>query len=294
MQGMRTDKRVIGFFMLPALMLFLGIMAFPLLCTLGMSFAKWDVGGFRKFLGLANYVRMFTTDSVLGVAMRNTFVITGLCLVIQIPTAVLLAYLLRGKVQGKVLYRAAFFTPNMISSAAIGLLWMFIFYPDFGLVNSLLKTMGLSDWTRVWLGDENTALFCVILATCWQYIGYHMIIHLCAMEDIPASITEAAQIDGATSWDMFWRIILPNMVRIIKVDMVLVATGSLRIFDLIYSMTEGGPNHATEVLASHLYTRTFKGLQFGYGSALAVMLMGICLLTTTVLNLVFRRMEDLT
>lgn len=293
MQRMRSDRRIIFVFMLPALILFFGIMAFPLFSTFWMSFFQWGIGGIGDFIGLKNYIKIFTTDSVLRVAVRNTFLITGMSLLIQVPMAIFLAYLLHGNLRGKGFFRTSFFVPNMISSAAIGLLWMFIFYPDFGLFNALLKAMNLGKWIHVWLGDEKTAIWCVIMAACWQYTGYHMIINLSAMEDVPVSMMEAAEIDGANSWVVFWKIILPNIARIIKTDMVLVATGSLRVFDLIFAMTEGGPNHATEVIASHLYTRTFKSLQFGYGSALAVVLMEMCLLVTFVLNTAFKRIENI-
>lgn len=292
MEQIRSKKSTVLFFLLPAIFLFLLIAAAPLFSTVALSLFKWNVGGLQGFIGIKNYIRLFTVDSTFRTALSNTVIVTVLCVIIQIPCAVVLAYLLKTTRRGKNFFKTSFFLPNVISSAAIGLLWMFIYYPDFGLLNAFLKSIGLESLQRTWLGDKQTALYCVIAAACWQYIGYHMIIHLCAMESIPESIMEAASIDGANSWDMFWRIVLPNTLSILKIDVVLVATGSLRIFDVVFSMTEGGPNHATEVIASHMYIRSFRGMQFGYGSAIAVVLMIICLLLTAVINLAFRRVES--
>ena len=292
MDQIRSKKSTIIFFLFPAVLLLVGIAFIPLMTTIGLSFYKWNVGGLQGFIGLKNYIRLFTVDSVFSIAVANTIKITILCVVIQIPCAVVLAYLLKCTSRGKNFFKNSIFLPNVISGSAIGLLWMFVYYPNFGLVNSFLRAIGLETLQRPWLGDKTTALYCVTIAACWQYIGYHMIIHLCAMESIPESIMEAAAIDGANAWDNFWHIVLPNTLSVLKIDVVLVATGSLRIFDVVFSMTAGGPNHATEVIASHMYMRSFRGMQFGYGSAMAVVLMVMCLALTGIINIVFRRIGD--
>ncbi|MHB8066014.1 MAG: carbohydrate ABC transporter permease, partial [Ruminiclostridium sp.] len=200
--------------------------------------------------------------------------------------------ILRKYIYGKKFFKTVFFIPNIISGVAIGLLWIFILHPNFGMVNSFLRLVGLGSFTHTWLAEKDTALICVVAAVCWQYIGYHMIIFLCAMEDISDSIIEAAAIDGATPFKLFWNIILPIIVPIVKIDAVLIATGSLRMFDMIFIMTEGGPNHATEVIATHMYTRSFKGMQFGYGSSMSVILMILCVAVTVLLNKAFKKAEE--
>ena len=182
----------------------------------------------------------------------------------------------------------------MISTVAAGLLWMFVYNYNFGLLNSFLRLLGLESLTLPWLGEESTALTCVVLVACWQYIGYHMIIHLCAMQNIPQTINEAAAIDGASAWQNFWRITLPMLAPILKLDLVLIATGSLRMFDIVFVMTGGGPNHTTDMIATHMFTRTFRGMQFGYGSAMAVILTVMCLIITVLLNVFFKRLEKQT
>ena len=292
MEALRRDKKTILFFIAPALAFFLLVAAIPVLCSLAFGFFNWDVAGLKGFAGFRNYEQLFTTDKYFQLAVLNTFAVTLLCLAIQMPLAILLASVLRRRIFGKRFFKAVFFIPNIISSVAIGLLWIFVLHPDFGMVNSLLRFIGLDSLTHVWLGERGTALICVVIAVCWQYVGYHMIIFLCAMESIPDSVTEAAAIDGATEFRLFMNILLPMIAPIVKIDAVLISTGSLRIFDMIYIMTEGGPNHATEVIATHMYARSFKGMQFGYGSSMSVILMILCVAATLLLERAFKRAEE--
>uniref|UniRef100_S0DFU6 Putative ATPbinding transport protein n=1 Tax=termite gut metagenome TaxID=433724 RepID=S0DFU6_9ZZZZ len=293
MERLRRNKRTICLFVLPALLGYLLVFAFPILSSVVMSFFKWDVGGMQKFLGITNYSKLFTTDNIFQQSIWHVLYSALLCLVAQAPLSILLAYLLTRIKRLRNFFKVVFFVPNMVSSAAIGILWIFIYNPQFGLLNSALGGIGLGGLARAWLGDPATALTAVILATCWQFIGYHMIIYLAAMQNISESINEAAEIDGASAWQSFWRITMPLLAPILKIDFVLIVTGSLRIFDVVYVMTTGGPNHASEMIATHMYTRTFKGMEFGYGSAMSVLLIIMCLLITGVLNLAFRRVESL-
>lgn len=292
MEKLRGNKKTIAIFILPAVCSYLSIAAFPLLCSVILSFFNWDVAGLNEFVGLKNYIQLFTTDRIFQKAVVHTLAATFLCLVIQIPCAMFLAYLLTRLKRGRNFFKVAFFVPNMISTSAIGILWIFILHPEFGLVNAVLRALGLEQFTHVWLGESDTALVCVILAASWQYIGYHMIIYLCAMQNISASVLESARIDGATFWQAFRKITFPLIAPILKIDTVLVATGSLRIFDMVFVMTGGGPNHASEVIASHMYIRSFKGMQFGYGSAMSVVLMLLCITVTVLLNIAFRKAEE--
>lgn len=292
MEKLRRKKGTICLFVLPAVICYLLVTAFPLLCSVVLSFTDWGIAGIGGFVGLKNYTQLFTMDKIFQGSVIHTLQATVLCVALQIPSAILLAYLLTKLRRGRNFFKVAFFIPNMISTAAIGLLWSFIYHPEIGLLNTVFKAVGLGKLAHTWLGDPNTALVCTIIAACWQYIGYHMIIYLCAMQNISSDIIESAQLDGASSWQAFCKITFPLIVPILKIDMVLVATGSLRIFDIVFVMTGGGPNHASEMIATHMYTRAFKGMQFGYGSAMSVILMIMCILVTVVLNRAFRGAED--
>jgi raffinose/stachyose/melibiose transport system permease protein len=292
MEALRRDKKTICLFILPALVTYLLVAAFPILCSVGMSFFKWNVAGNQGFIGLKNYRQLFTIDDIFLGSVGHVFYAAFLCLAVQVPLAILLAYLLTRTRRSRDFFKVGFFIPNMISAAATGILWMFVYNLNFGLLNGLLRLVGLGGMAAAWLGEPSSALTCVILVACWQYIGYHMIIYLCAMQSVSQSILEAAEIDGANAWQTFWKITFPLLMPILKVDAVLVTTGSLRLFDIVYVMTNGGPNHATEMIATHMYTRTFKGMQFGYGSAMAVVLTVLCVAITVLLNLAFRRVEE--
>lgn len=292
MDKLRQKRGTVCLFVLPAVICYLLIAAFPLGSSVVLSFTDWGIAGIGGLVGFKNYVQLFTVDKIFQNALVHTIQATLLCLIMQIPFAILLAWFLTKLRKGRNFFKVAFFIPNMISSAAIGILWSFIYHPQMGLLNSLLRAIGLENLTHVWIGEPDTALMCAIIVASWQHIGYHMIIYLCAMQNISSDVMESAMLDGASSWQLFWKITLPLIVPILKVDMVLVATGSLRIFDIIFVMTGGGPNHASEMVATHMYTRAFKGMQFGYGSAMAVILMIMCLLVTALLNKAFQRAEE--
>ena len=216
-------------------------MIVPIFNTVYHSAFKWNILGDKKFIGLTNFVNLFTRDSIFKLWMKNTFLLMFWSLVVQTPIAILLAIALSGKIKGKRYFKTVFFFNNILSSVAVGLLWSFIYNPEFGIVDKVLELLGLESLIRLWLADEKTVLPSIIVTICWQFIGYHMILYLAAVENIPPELKEAAMIDGATSWKMIWYITLPLIRHMIGIDIVLMAIGSLRFFDLIYVMSNGGP-----------------------------------------------------
>ncbi len=288
MELMLRNKKTILTFLLPGFLIYIGVVIVPIVNTLYLSVFKWNILEKKRFLGLDNYIRLFTQDDVFRTGLKNTFLLMGWSLVIQIPLAIGLAIALSGKIKGKKYFKTVFFFPNVLASVAVGLLWSFIYNPDFGIVNKLLTSVGLENLTRIWLGEEQTVLPAIIVTICWQFVGYHMILFLAAVENIPASMNEAAVIDGANSWKMIRYITLPLIKPIIAIDSVLMATGALRYFDLIYVMSNGGPNHASEVIASYMYYKSFRDMQYGYGSAISVILLVLCLGVSYILNKAFK------
>jgi len=291
MEFMRKNKKTILAFILPALIIFLLIVIVPILNTIYYSFFRWNILDTTRFNGLRNYINLFTKDAIFIKSMKNTFLMMFWSLVVQTPLAIALAIAISGRIKGKRYFKTVFFLPNILSSVAIGLLWTFVYNPEFGIVNRLLSAIGLGRFTRLWLADEKTVMGSVIAAICWQFVGYHMIIYLAAIENIPSDLKEAALIDGVNQIGMVRYIILPLIKPIIGIDTVLMATGSLRFFDLIYVMTNGGPNHASEVIASYMYYKSFRDYQYGYGSAVSVVLLILCLIVTFILNRMFKSEE---
>lgn len=291
MEFMQRNKKTILFFILPALIIYIGIVIIPILNTVYYSFFKWNILDTQKFTGFNNFINLFTKDAIFIKSMKNTFLLMFWSLIIETPLAILLAIAISGNIKGKRYFKTVYFLPNILSSVAIGLLWSFIYNAEFGIINRLLKSIGLDSFTRLWLADEKTVMGAVIAVICWQFVGYHMIIYLAAIENIPQELKEAALIDGVNQAKMIRYITLPLIKPIVGIDTILMATGSLRFFDLIYVMTNGGPNHASEVIASYMYYKSFRDYQYGYGSAVSVVLLVLCLVVTFLLKKIFKSEE---
>lgn len=284
MDKMLRNKKMILLFISPAVLLFTVIIPIPLIASMGLSFYKWNLLSPAKFTGLKNFIRLFTRDDVFITAIKNTFIYMGLSTLFQIPLAYFLAILLtRGK-RFETLVRNTIFMPVVLSGTAVSLMFYFIYHPEVGIVNSFLEKIGHPELTRFWLADTGTALLCVCIAVAWQYVGYHMVIFVTGIAAIPTDMIEAAKIDGANSWQLITKIITPNMKPVLKVSLVLIMTSSLKSFDSIYIMTGGGPLHATEVLASHMYNKAFLNLSYGYGCAIGLILFVMCLAASGIIQ----------
>ncbi len=280
MDRMLRDKKTIILFMAPAILIFTLVIPVPLAASIGLSFFKWDLLSDAKFVGVKNFIRLFTSDRVFGTTVRNTFSYMLLSVLFQIPLAYCLSiFLTRGKRFEK-LVRNTLFMPAVLSGTAVSLMFYFIYHPEVGLVNAVLKLMGKPELTRFWLADENTAMVCVCLAVAWQFVGYHMLIYVTGIIAIPLDIIEAAKIDGANVWQLALRVITPNMKPVLRVSLVLIMTSSFKSFDSIYVMTGGGPAHKTEVMASYMYNKAFLNLKYGYGCAIGLMLFAMCLVVS--------------
>ena len=280
MDRMLRDKKTIILFMAPAILIFTLVIPIPLAASIGLSFFKWDLLSNAKFVGVKNFIRLFTSDRVFGTTVRNTFSYMLLSVLFQIPLAYCLSiFLTRGKRFEK-LVRNTLFMPAVLSGTAVSLMFYFIYHPEVGLVNAVLRLMGKPELTRFWLADENTAMVCVCLAVAWQFVGYHMLIYVTGIIAIPLDIIEAAKIDGANVWQLALRVITPNMKPVLRASLVLIMTSSFKSFDSIYVMTGGGPAHKTEVMASYMYNKAFLNLKYGYGCAVGLMLFVMCLVVS--------------
>lgn len=288
MESMTRNKKSIFLFLLPASLIYLGVVAFPIFSTVYNSFYRWNLVDVKKYIGFRNFVQLFTIDNIFRTSLVNTMLLMALSIIIQVPVAILLAIALSGNLKGNRYFKTVYFMPNILASVAIGLLWSFIYNPEFGLLNKVLEALGLGDKTGLWLADEKTVLPSIMVVICWQFVGYHMILYLAAIENIPVSLSEIATIDGAGFWNRIRYITLPLIKPIIGIDVVLMATGALRYFDLIYVMSNGGPSHSSEVLALYMYYKSFRDMQYGYGSAVAVVLLALCLFVAALLNRLFK------
>ncbi|MFF2243331.1 carbohydrate ABC transporter permease [Arthrobacter sp. NPDC058130] len=251
----------------PALTMFVGFAIIPLLVVLGLSFTNWDGIGPITPAGIDNWISAFAdpqTYQSLGLTLQMMI----LSWVIQTPLSILIGVFTAGRQKYRALYAVLFFVPLLISSAAIALSWRALLDPNFGLGAS----SGLPWLSKDWLGNPETALFVVIIIITWQYVPFHALLYQGGVQQIPASMYEAARLDGAGRVQQFFHITLPQLRNTIITSSTLMLVGSLAYFDIVYVLTMGGPGTATRVLPLHMYLTGFAGQNMGVASVLAVIL----------------------
>ncbi len=266
-------------FVAPAVLLVAGFIAYPIIQNFMNSFYRFSaIDTVHQFVGLDNFVEAFS-DKIFWLSLVNNVIFAAGSVVVQVGMGLILAALIeRGIGFGKKFFQTVFFLPMIMSVVAVGLLWGFIYDPLVGLLNALLKIFGLPP--HGWLGDPNTAIYAILIAACWQYIGFCMIILLAGMKSIPHELYEASQIDGAGRWQNFFYITIPAIRNVITTTILVTIIGSFKVFDYIFVMTKGGPNYASEVLAHYIYLQAFTLNKMGYASTIASILFGITLVFT--------------
>ncbi len=264
----------------PAIILFGFVVLVPSIANTVLSFAKWSGTDTLTFVGLDNYFRAFR-DEIYLMAYRNTFVYILLTLVLEVAVGLALAGLVTMGKRRTTFYRVAFFVPVTLPMIAIAVLWSFVYSDDIGPINTALRAGGLGEFAKVWLGDPATALLAVSVVSGWIYAGFYMAIFYAALQRIPKHLIEAALLDGASEWRVFWSIKVPMIRPMIEVAVLLCITGAFQSFDLFYVMTNGGPDHATEIITTYLVEVVFRFRDLGYGAALStimtVVVVGIAL-----------------
>ena len=290
MNKLYSNKKHIVIFLLPALILFCGVLIAPILMSTYYSFFNWKgVGPATDFVGLANYKELFTSNAIgFMKALRNSLLLAALSVFLQLPLALALALALGKGIKGERAFLSIYFMPVLISTVVIGQLWLKIYNPDYGILNVALRSLGLDNLTRIWLGKRETALGAVFVPTLWQYVGYHMLLLYAGVKSVPSELREAAMLDGATDGQVNRYIVLPYIKPIIRISVIFAVTGSLKSFDLIYVLTNGGPFHSTEVPSTLMISMLFLRNRYGMGSTIAVLLILLCFGFALLINVIFR------
>ncbi|MEK5444311.1 carbohydrate ABC transporter permease [Fredinandcohnia sp. FSL W7-1320] len=289
MKTVMSNKFVIALYTLPALLLILVLIYIPITLSGYYGLMDWDGIGEMTFIGLENYITLIQ-DKLFWSSTWHSFLLA------IFSTASLLLYLaislvLASKIKGSDLLRKIYLIPMLLSSVAIAQLWMKIFDPTNGMANKLLEFFGVEN-TPIWLADPKIALYAIFIPIIWQYAGFYILIYYAALKNVPDEVIEAAKIDGASPFQIAYKIKLPLISGVFKVTIMLAVVGSLKYFDLIYVMTGGGPNGASEVMASYMYKEAFKLNNFGYGSAIGFGLLVICLLMTWLTSQLTKSKDD--
>ena len=289
MKKLYSNKAHILIFLFPALLLFCGVLIAPIGMSGYYSLFDWNGFGAKTFIGISNYKELFTSDAIgFMKALRNSLLLAALSVGIQLPLALGLALALGKGIRGERTFLSVYFMPVLISTVVIGQLWLKIYNPDYGILNVALRSVGLEKWTRVWLGKRETALGAVFVPTLWQYVGYHMLLLYAGVKSVPHELREAAMLDGATDGQVNRYIVLPYIKPIIRISVIFAITGSLKSFDLIYVLTNGGPFHSTEVPSTLMINMLFLRNRYGMGSAIAVLLIVLCFGFALLINMIFR------
>lgn len=255
----------------PALAFYALFALVPMFIALYLSFTQWNGLSPEVWIGWKNWIALFS-DSVSGHALILTFELMVLSWIVQTPISLLLGVFMAGFQRYRSVLGVFYFIPLLFSTVAIGLTWDSILDPNFGLLNTLLRTIGLSGLARGWLGDPSLAFYVIVALISWQFIPFHALLYLGGTRQIPRELYEAASIDGASRVQQFFSITIPQLKYTIITSTTLILTGSLTYFDLIWVMTGGGPGYATRVLPLQMYITAFQNEMVGYGSTLAILL----------------------
>lgn len=260
---------------LPAIVFVIGVHYAATLTGGFFAFTNWTGLGDFDFIGLANFERIFS-DPLLVLAVGNTLFLAFGSVIITNVAGLLFALAINRTLKTRYILRTLLFLPVVLSSLAVAYVWKFIF--DFnGPLNGLLGALGLDSLQRVWLADPTWSIWAILITVCWQQTGFVMVIYLAGLASVPIEVEEAAALDGAGVWGRFWNVIVPAIRPSIAIATTLGIIQGLRIFDQILALTRGGPAGATETLATEVYKQAFSLGQFGFGSALALVLTVIIL-----------------
>ena len=269
-------------FVVPGLVIYTVFMIFPFLSTVYLSFTNWNgVSPDRDFVGLSNYARMFG-DATAIKAFVNNVVWVAIGTIAPVVLGLFEALLVWSSRRGSLLFRTLFFLPFVLPLVVVGIVWQWIYHPLFGILNSALEGLGLEDLSRGWLADPHTALYAVLIAAIWGATGFCFLVLHAALQNVDTSTVEAAMIDGAGWFRRAWSVIIPQISPQLTMVTAVTLIGGFSVFDIIFVMTGGGPGNASEVLATYTYKTAFQQNQAGYGSALAMLITLLSLVSAVV------------
>lgn len=277
--------------MVPGLLIYCTIIIVPALYSISLSLFKWNGIGERTFVGLKNYVNLFTKDVVFQTALKNNLIWIFLTLVLTTSLALMLAMLLNNSFKGRVIYRAIFYFPYMLSWVVVGIVWKWIYNPGIGFLDEILAAVGLGDLNAGWLSNPKMALYCVFIAALWQGVGQPMLYFLAGLQAIPQELYEAAKVDGAGKVSLFINITIPQLKETLVIVFATLVIAAMKVYDVVYVMTNGGPANSTQTLASYMYSQTFSFSNLGTGSTIATIMM-VIMMVIIIPYVLFTTKED--
>lgn len=280
----RNSMWTILLFLLPALLIYSIFIIYPILSTLNYSLYSWN--GIQKgklFVGLQNYTELLS-DKAFWLALKNNLYVILVSIFVQIPLGLVMALILTSRIRGIKVLNVLFFMPYLMSTVAVGLLWVFIYDPVNGSANRLLQFLGFD--SIHWLASSNTAIIAVLIVIAWQFAPFFMILFRASMVGIPEELYEASDIDGANAREQFFYITLPSLMPTIISSSILAVVGSLKTFDIFYVMLGGGSGNTTEILGTYMFRQSFVNFNMGYGSTIATMMLVLALISVVIIQVI--------
>ncbi|NJJ41306.1 carbohydrate ABC transporter permease [Paenibacillus apii] len=278
-----SKRRTIFFMLIPTMIVYLNYIIMPVLISFYYSLTEYTGIGTAKFIGLDNFSRLWH-DSLFWISLKNTLIVLVVSLLLLLPGAFLLALMLNVKVKAGNAVKALNFAPSIVAPILVGLIWVFILDPQMGLINVILTKLGLGQFALSWIGGKTLTPYSIGIVFTWQMIGFLATIFLAGLKMIPRDVYESSSMDGANKIQQMFRITIPMMNETVKINVVLIITGVFKIFEtVLLLLTNGGPNHLSEVMVTYMYNITFTSGEYGYGMAIAT----VTFLLTLIFSLIY-------
>lgn len=289
MHKILRDKKTIILLLLPGLFFFTFAILFPIILSFYYSLTNWSGIGKIQIIGFENYKNILFNDTTFWTSLKNAFILGVAFIIIQHPIGFIFALML-DKLGGKFekIFRTILFLPCVISIVVTSKMWASIYDPQYGMLNKLLDFLHLGNLKGEWLADPKLVLGSLIVILIWQGFGWCVLIYYAGIKGIPEDIYEAARIDGAGIFKMLTKITVPLMTPVISINITLALISALKQMETVYLTTNGGPGDVSQFLANYLYIKAFSSYQYGYGNAISVLFVIVCLVSTIILNRLFR------
>jgi raffinose/stachyose/melibiose transport system permease protein len=276
----KQEKRILIWMALPAFLIYASLYLYPALSNLLYATQKWDGITTPEFTGLRNMTYLLTEDDLFRKALGNNLRFMLVVVIFQTGFALIFATFLLKNSRTNIFLRIVFFFPTILSSVSVGIIWTFLYDPNYGSITAFLKSIGMGANAPLWLGNERITLYSIALTQVWFHTGQMIVIYVAGLQQIPKELYEAAEVDGATRWQQFKGITWPMALPTTAVVVAYTTIQTFKAFDLIFAMTGGGPSYASEILVTQIYNTAFVSQKFGYASAQSVVLVVLVLFIT--------------
>lgn len=276
----KFEKKILIWMALPAFLIYAFLYLYPALSNLLYATQKWDGITTPEFTGLRNISYLLTQDDLFRKALGNNLRFMFVVVILQTSFSLLFATFLLKNSKTNILLRIIYFFPTILSSVSVGIIWTFLYDPNYGSINAAIKAVGLGEYAPLWLGDEKLSLYSIALTQVWFHTGQMIVIYVAGLQQIPKELYEAAEMDGASRWQQFKGVTWPMALPTTAVVVAYTTIQTFRAFDLIFAMTGGGPLYSSEILVTLIYNTAFVSQKFGYASAQSVVLVVLVLFIT--------------